>query len=115
MKVLHITYRYGKDIYGEAELYFKEISEELVRHGVHIDVVTTKTKRLKPLFHSSVIFDNEQNDEHINGVHVLRFSVKNPNRIIANIFERLYHWQISNEEYLNSVNILDSVLQKIPR
>jgi glycosyltransferase involved in cell wall biosynthesis len=113
MRALHITFRYGKDIYGGAELYFRHISEELVKFGVSVDVCTTKTITLHPLFHSSVLFDNELSNEDINGVSVFRFATKNPNRLLAYFFERLYHWQLNREEDFKKTWIQNIALNNI--
>jgi len=112
MKVLHLTYRYGTDIYGGAELLFRHISEELVKRGVDVDICTTKTKTLQQLYHSSVLFDNELTNQNINGVKVFRFDTKNPNRLIAYFFERCYHRQLNREEILQTPHIINLIKRK---
>lgn len=110
MKVLHITHRYGKEIYGGAEIHYRNISEGLAKKGVQVAVCTTKTKDLKSLFRSSTLFDNELSDEYSNGVLVHRFFTKNPNRSLSYLFERLYEWQLNREENAQLSNISSSIM-----
>lgn len=98
MKALHITFRYGKDVYGGAELYFRHLSEELKKRGVDIDVCTTQTHTLTPFIKSGTEFDNTLGNETINGIQVFRFPVKPQNRYLSFIFEKLIQRQRDREE-----------------
>jgi hypothetical protein len=95
MKALHITFRYGKDVYGGAELYFRRLSEELKKHGVDIDICTTQTHTLTPFIKSGTEFDNSLRDETINGIKVFRFPVKKQNRYLSIFFEKLIQRKLS--------------------
>lgn len=105
MKALHITFRYGKNVYGGAELYFRHLSEELSKHGVEVDICTTKTKTLTPFIKSGTAFDNTLENETINGIKVFRFPVKPQNRYLSFIFERLIQRQLDREELGSSQEI----------
>jgi glycosyltransferase involved in cell wall biosynthesis len=105
MKALHITFRYGKDVYGGAELYFRRLSEELQKRGVDIDVCTTQTHTLTPFIKSGTEFDNTLRDETIHGIRVFRFPVKTQNRYLSLIFEKLIQRQRDREELESSSEI----------
>ena len=108
MKALHITFRYGKDVYGGAELYFRHLSEELKKHGVEIDICTTQTHTLTPFIKSGTEFDNRLGNETINGIRVFRFPVKSQNRYLSLIFEKLIQRQRDREELESSSEIRDT-------
>lgn len=107
MKVLFVTFRYGRDVYGGAESYFRELSEGMCRLGADLDVCTTKTHSLSPLIKSGQIWDNNLKDEIINGINVHRFPVKNPNKYIALIFEKVIQFELDKEEKLATDRLLD--------
>jgi glycosyltransferase involved in cell wall biosynthesis len=109
MKALHITFRYGKDVYGGAELYFRHLSEELTRRGVTVDVCTTRTHTLTPFIKSGTAFDNSLRNETINSVRVFRFPVITQNRYLAFIFEKLIQRQRDQEERESSSYIRKTV------
>lgn len=108
MKALHITFRYGKDVYGGAELYFRRLSEELKKHGVDIDICTTQTHTLTPFIKSGTEFDNSLRDETINGIKVFRFPVKKQNRYLSIFFEKLIQRQRDREELESSSEIRET-------
>ncbi|MDD1700441.1 MAG: glycosyltransferase [Methanoregula sp.] len=105
MKALHITFRYGNDVYGGAELYFRHLSEELKKRGVEIDICTTQTHTLIPFIKSGTKFDNSLGNETINGIRVFRFPAKSQNRYLSLIFEKLIQWQRDREELESSSEI----------
>ena len=105
MKALHITFRYGKDVYGGAELHFRHLSEELSKRGVDIDICTTQTHTLTPFIKSGTEFDNSLINETINGIRVFRFPVKSQNRYLSFIFEKLIQRQRDREEGESSSEI----------
>ncbi len=107
MKVLCVTFRYGQDVYGGAESYFRELAEEMRRFGAEVDVCTTKTHNLRPLIKSGEIWDNNLRDEKINDIDVHRFPVKNPNKYIALIFEKIIQFELEKEEKLATNRLLD--------
>ena len=86
MRALHITFRYGKEVYGGAELYFRHLSEELVKRGVEVDVCTTCTNSLTPYIKSGTRFDNSLHDTTVSGVNIFRLTVINPNKYVSLIF-----------------------------
>lgn len=98
MRALHITFRYGKEVYGGAELYFRHLSEELVKRGVEVDVCTTCTNSLTPLIKSGTQFDNSLHDTTVNGINVFRFPVINPNRYVSLILEKTLQKTLDGEE-----------------
>lgn len=98
MKALHVTFRYGTEIYGGAELYFRHLSEELIKRGVEVDVCTTCTNSLAPFIKSGTRFDNTLHDITVNGVNVFRFPVINPNTYMSLLFEKTLQKALDNEE-----------------
>lgn len=58
MRVLHLTYRFGKDIVGGAEQYLYMLSRKLAQFGIEVDIVTTKTKKMYLCPRFGVIWDN---------------------------------------------------------
>ena len=56
MRVLHVTFRYGRDVYGGAEYHLRKLTDELIRKGLDIDIVTTTTHKLTPLIKSGVLW-----------------------------------------------------------
>jgi len=115
MKALHITFRYGKDVYGGAELYFRHLSEELSKRGVEVDICTTQTHTLTPFIKSGTAFDNSLRNETINSLNVFRFPVIPQNRYLSFCFEKLIQKQRDKEErefsYEIRKNINDSLLE----
>jgi glycosyltransferase involved in cell wall biosynthesis len=105
MKALHITFRYGKEVYGGAELYFRHISEELKKRGIDIDICTSQTHTLKPFIKSGTAFDNSLRNETIDGIRVFRFPVKSQNRYLSLILEKLIQRQRDREELESSSEI----------
>lgn len=106
MKVLFVTFRYGRDVYGGAESYFRELAEGMCRLGAEVDVCTTKTHSLIPLIKSGQIWDNTLNDEKINEIEVRRFPVENPNKYIALVFEKIIQFELDKEEKLTADRLL---------
>ncbi|MFA6363352.1 glycosyltransferase family 4 protein [Methanoregula sp.] len=105
MKALHITFRYGKDICGGAELYFRHISEELSKRGVDVDICTTQSHTLTPFIKSGTAFDNSLENETINNIKVFRFPVKHQNRYLSFFFEKIIQKQLDKEELESSSEI----------
>ena len=106
MKLLFVTFRYGLDVYGGAESHFRELSEGMCRLGAEVDVCATKTHNLSPLIKSGQIWDNNLKDEKINGIEVHRFPVKNPNKYIALLFEKIIQFELDREEKLSTDRLL---------
>lgn len=98
MKILHVTFRYGKEAYGGAELHMRRLSEELLKKGVSVDVCTTRTNGLAPLFKSGTLWDNSLGDENIGGINVYRFPARNPFKPAALVAERILQRQLDREE-----------------
>jgi len=108
VRVLHITFRYGRDVYGGAELYFMKLTENLYKKGLTITVCTTKSNSLVPFIKSGTVWNNELTDETINGIDVLRFPVKNPNKHLSHAYEKLIQHRTDNEEqyFINHISEL---------
>lgn len=100
MKVLHLTYRFGKDIVGGAETYLYMLSRTLVEKGINVDVVTTKTKHLEPIARFGVKWDNliDKDHEVIDGINVYRFNTYNLPDFLALKFNYLLQTQWDKEE-----------------
>lgn len=109
MKALHITFRYGNEVYGGAELYLRHLSEELVRKGVDVDICTTRTHTLTPIIKSGTLFDNTLYDTQVRGLEVYRFPVKNPNKYISLLFDKLIQKELDKEESGSESYVNDTV------
>ena len=88
MRALHITFRYGKNIYGGAEIHMRRLSEGLRSKGINVDVCTTKSQTLRQVIKSTVFWDNSLEDESISNIPVYRFSVRNPNKYVSFLLEK---------------------------
>lgn len=98
MRVLHITFRYGRDVYGGAEIHMRRLSEELQKKNIDVDVCTTKSHSLQQVIKSTVLWDNSLENEVINGVSVYRFPVRNPNKYLSFILEKWIQRRHDREE-----------------
>lgn len=87
----------------------RKLTEALHKKGVDIDVCTTKTHSISPLIKSGVIWDNKLENENVNGINVIRFPVKNPNKYVAMLFEKLIQGRLDHEEDAAENNILNSI------
>ncbi|MDI6831862.1 MAG: glycosyltransferase [Actinomycetota bacterium] len=80
MRILLVTYRYGRDIPGGGERYLRELMLRLAARGHHVEVYTTRSQRMIQTPFNYLVWDNflpagEEEDE---GVRVRRFEVRNP-------------------------------------
>ncbi|MCJ7443823.1 MAG: glycosyltransferase [Methanotrichaceae archaeon] len=98
MRALHVTMRYGRDLYGGAEYYMRKLNEELLKRGLEIDLCTTKTNKLRSLIKSGVLWDNTLNNETVDGIRVFRCTTNNPNKYVSIIFEKIIQYQLDREE-----------------
>ncbi len=98
MRALHITFRYGKEVYGGAELYLRNLSEGLLKRGIETDVCTTRAHTLTPFIKSGTHFDNTLSNETINGIRVVRFPVIPQSRHLSLLFEKKIQGQRDREE-----------------
>ena len=110
MRVLHVTFRYGRNVYGGAEYYLHKVTEELVKKGLDIDICTTAAHKLTPFIRSGVLWDNTLANESINGKEILRFQSKNPNRYLCLIFEKLIQSQLDKEESSSMNYLVDTFM-----
>lgn len=111
MRVLHVTFRYGRDVYGGAEYYLRKLTEELSKRDLDIDICTTATHKLTPVIRSGVLWDNILADESINGEEILRFQCKNPNRYLCLVFEKLIQSQWDKEESSSMNYLVDTFMR----
>lgn len=109
MKALHVTFRYGNDVFGGAEYYFLKLTEELIKRCVDIDICATTTQNLTPFIKSGVIWDKKLVNGLVNGVNVLRYPSNNPNRYLSMVYEKLIQRQLDKEESLSSDHLIDIV------
>ncbi|MGB9938732.1 glycosyltransferase [Methanosarcina sp.] len=98
MRILGVTFRYGKDVYGGAEIHMRELAEGLRKLGAEVDICTTRSQGINHLIKSGELWDNSLENEEIDGVRVIRFPVKNPNRYISLILEKLIQAELDEEE-----------------
>ncbi|NPV58088.1 MAG: glycosyltransferase [Actinobacteria bacterium] len=80
MRILLVTYRYGKDIPGGGERYLRELMTRLAARGHHVDVFTTRSQRMITTPFNYLVWDNylPGGEEEDAGVRVRRFEVRNP-------------------------------------
>lgn len=109
MKALHITFRYGRDVYGGAEYHMRKVTEELYKKGLDIDICTTRTNNIRPLNNYGVLWDNTMENENINSINVFRFNVKNPNRYISIIFEKLVQREVIKASNPKKVKLMEDI------
>jgi glycosyltransferase involved in cell wall biosynthesis len=111
MKALHITFRYGTKVYGGAEYYLRKLSQELYKLGIDIDICTTKSDQIKPLFKYGVIWDNLLDNKKINELDIFRFPVKNPNRYISLFFEKIVKNKLEEAYYPEEKCLMDYIIK----
>ncbi|WP_410509095.1 glycosyltransferase [Methanosarcina hadiensis] len=106
MRILGVTFRYGKDVYGGAEAHMKELAEGLRELGAEVDICTTKSHGIRHLIKSGELWDNTLESEEINGVRVIRLPVKNPSRYVSLILEKLIQAELDKEERASENKII---------
>lgn len=74
MKALHIFYQFGKEIVGGAEYHTYMLSRELVKKGVEVDVLTTKSNKVVPNSPYGIYWRNNLNTEYesYDGLNIYR-------------------------------------------
>lgn len=74
MKVAHVVFQFGKDIVGGAEYYVYMLSKELVKQGVNIDIITSKSSKVIPNSQYGISWKNtlKLNYEIYDGLNVYR-------------------------------------------
>ncbi|MBN2028449.1 MAG: glycosyltransferase [Actinobacteria bacterium] len=80
MRIMLVTYRYGRNIAGGGERYLRELMIRLARKGHQVDVYTTRSQRMIQTPFGYLVWDNfmppgRQEDE---GVGIHRYEVRNP-------------------------------------
>ena len=113
MKALHITFRYGRDVFGGAELYMRHLSESLLKRGIDVDICTTMSSSVNQRIKSTVFWDNTQKNETINSIPIYRFPVVNPNKYLSFFFEKKIQHTLDNEEEFNAERIISSICQNM--
>jgi len=100
VKALHLTYRFGREVVGGAEHYLYMLSREIVRLGVTVDVLTTRTATLPPLGHFGVRWDNalDAGGEQVDGIAVRRHTTVNAPRPVVTLFDRWLRARWRREE-----------------
>lgn len=80
MRILFITYRYGKDIAGGGERFIRELATRLALRGHQVRVITTCSRFLMFSPNGYLVWDNflPAGIEMDSGVEVQRFRVSNP-------------------------------------
>ncbi len=80
MRILLVTYRYGKDIPGGGERYLRELMLRLAARGHEVEVFTTRSLRMIQTPFDYLVWDNflPGGVEEDEGVRIHRFEVKNP-------------------------------------
>jgi glycosyltransferase involved in cell wall biosynthesis len=109
MKALHITFRYGKDVFGGAELHMRHLSESLLKKGVDVDICTTMSNTIDQRIKSTVFWDNSLKDEILNSIPIYRFPVVNPNKYLSFFFEKRIQTVLDNEERTYAERIISSI------
>ncbi len=81
MRIMCISFRYGRELIGGAEALFMQLMEKLAAAGHEVDVYTTMSYDAAPSRDGYLVWDNQlfrPLPETTNGVTVRRFRVKNP-------------------------------------
>lgn len=113
MKALHITFRYGKDVFGGAELHIRHLSESLLKKGVDIDICTTMSSSVDQRIKSTVFWDNSLKNENLNSIPIYRFPVVNPNKYLSFYFEKKIQHELDYEEKSNAERIISSICKNM--
>ncbi len=81
MRIMCISYRFGKELVGGAEALFLKLMETLAASGHEVDVYTTMSFDASPSRDGYLVWDNQlfrPLPEREHGVTVRRYRVKNP-------------------------------------
>ncbi len=80
MRILLVTYRYGRDIPGGGERYLRELMLRLAARGHDVEVYTTRSQHMIQTPFNYLVWDNflPGGEEEDQGVKVHRFEVSNP-------------------------------------
>lgn len=88
MKFLFVTYRWGRDLTGGAEIHHRRLVDDLVEQGHDVHVWTTTGREIPPVAHWGVdwqagYLEGEEIDEQ--GVHVCRFPLDSTPRLLLGL------------------------------
>lgn len=79
MKVLHVTYRFGREIIGGAENFLWQLSTHLAKRGMDITIATTTAKDFREPTRWNVFWTQgyDPGQETVSGLRIFRFPFKN--------------------------------------
>ncbi len=80
MRIMLVTYRFGKDITGGGERYLRELMTRLAGRGHEVGVFTTRSRQMISSPFGYLVWDNflPPGREEDEGVAVRRYEVRNP-------------------------------------
>jgi glycosyltransferase involved in cell wall biosynthesis len=80
MRIMLVTYRYGRDIAGGGERYLRELMIRLAGRGHQVEVYTTRSRQMILSPFNYLVWDNflPPGGEEDQGVVINRFKVNNP-------------------------------------
>jgi len=75
LRALHVFPLFGSDLTNGSERYEYMLTRKLVERGVRVDVLTTRSKRLRPTsaFSLAWVSDDGPVAQHADGIHIWRF------------------------------------------
>jgi glycosyltransferase involved in cell wall biosynthesis len=116
MRIMLVTYRYGRDIAGGGERYLRQLMIRLAERGHHVEVFTTCSRQMliSPLGY--LIWDNFMpgGREDDQGVAINRFEVRNPRpRRAYKMMHDLNTYQEKERESLEFASIIEEALRGI--
>ncbi len=111
MKFLFVTYRWGADIYGGAEIHHRRLVYDLVELGHQVEVWTTTGKDISPAAHWGVDWSEHYppGDTVENGVRVRRFPLDPVNKLMVQMAAKFLQRQIEKEWSNGSLDALDNL------
>ncbi|MBN1902286.1 glycosyltransferase family 4 protein [Candidatus Sumerlaeota bacterium] len=101
MKVLHVTYRFGREIIGGAERYLFQLSTHLAKKGIDITLATTTAKDFREPTRWNAFWNQgyEPGEESVSGLRVLRFPFKNLPKWMAALYGIPLQKRFEREEW----------------
>lgn len=101
MKVLHVTYRFGKDIIGGAENYLWNLSRQLAARGVEVTIAATTARDFHHPTRWNVFYKEgyKAGEEISDGLRILRFPFSAPPKWLAGLYGWALQRQFDGEEW----------------
>lgn len=99
MKLLFVTYRWGEDLVGGAEIHHRRLVHDLLELGHDVQVWTTTGKEIEPVAHWAVEWKTgyPEGEAVENGVRVRRFPIDTGHRKLLGLSAKFLQRRIERE------------------